>query len=87
MKETKNFSQPVNDIEAWLAHKNKAEKNRWEVYYEKYLASKPVQAKKTETKNLLLEFHQELEERQRKGQKAWEELQSQNRSGATGGVT
>ncbi|MCC5670729.1 MarR family transcriptional regulator, partial [Nostoc sp. CHAB 5784] len=50
-EKTKNLSQPVNDIEAWLAHKNKAGRNRWEVYYEKYLASKQVQAKKTETKN------------------------------------
>lgn len=42
--------------EAWLTHKNKAGRNRWEVYYEKYLASKQVQAKKTETKNAQDEF-------------------------------
>ena len=55
-EKTKNLSQPVNDIEAWLAHKNKAGRNRWEVYYEKYLASKQVQAKKTETINARDEF-------------------------------
>ena len=86
-EKTKNLSQPVNDIEAWLAHKNKAGKNRWEVYYEKYLASKQVQAKKTETKNARDEFRRELEERQRQAQRAWEESQSQNLAENTGGST
>lgn len=29
----KNFKQPINDLEAWLASETKAGKNRWEVYY------------------------------------------------------
>lgn len=86
-EKTKNLSQPVNDIEAWLAHKNKAGRNRWEVYYEKYLASKQVQAKKTETKNARDEFRRELEERQRQAQRAWEESQNQNLTDNTGGLT
>ena len=32
----KNLSQPVNDVEAWLASQTKAGQNRWEVYYQKY---------------------------------------------------
>jgi hypothetical protein len=86
-EKTKNLSQPVNDIEAWLAHKNKAGRNRWEVYYEKYLASIQVQAKKTETKNARDEFRRELEERQRQAQRAWEESQRQNLAENTGGDT
>lgn len=86
-EKTKNLSQPVNDIEAWLAHKNKAGRNRWEVYYEKYLASKQVQAKKTETKNARDEFRREIEERQRQAQRAWEESQRQNLALDTGGAT
>ena len=35
-----NFSQPVNDLEAWLASKTKAGQNRWEVYYHKYQEEK-----------------------------------------------
>jgi hypothetical protein len=86
-EKTKNLSQPVNDIEAWLAHKNKAGRNRWEVYYEKYLASIQVQAKKTETKNARDEFRREIEERERQAQRAWEESQSQNLVENTGGAT
>ncbi len=81
-EKTKNLSQEVNDIEAWLAHKNKAGQNRWEIYYEKYLASKQAQAEKTKTqvapRNALDEFRRELEEQQRQAQRAWEESQSQN---------
>ncbi|MHC5716507.1 MAG: hypothetical protein ACYTXE_36485 [Nostoc sp.] len=85
-EKTKNLSQPVNDIEAWLAHTNKAGKNRWEVYYEKYLTTKQVGTKKTETKSALLQFRQELEEQQRQAQKAWEQSQNQKELENTGGV-
>ncbi|WP_315788321.1 hypothetical protein [Fischerella sp. JS2] len=89
-EKTKNLSQEVNDIEAWLAHKNKAGQNRWEIYYEKYLASKQAQVKKTKTqvaaKNALDEFRRELEQQQRQAQRAWEESQSQNREN-NGGTT
>jgi len=32
----KNFQQPIQDLEAWLASQTKAGQNRWEVYYQKY---------------------------------------------------
>ena len=35
-KKIQNLSQPVNDLEAWLASKTKINQNRWEVYYQKY---------------------------------------------------
>ena len=35
-EQIQNFSQPINDLEAWLASKTKAQQNRWEVYYQKY---------------------------------------------------
>ena len=31
-----NLERPINDLEAWLASKNAANQNRWEVYYENY---------------------------------------------------
>ena len=37
MKEqTKDFAQPIHDLESWLASKKKARQNRWEVYYQQY---------------------------------------------------
>ncbi len=33
---TKNLEKPINDLEAWLASKNAANQNRWEVYHEKF---------------------------------------------------
>ncbi|HEY9769978.1 MAG TPA: hypothetical protein V6C71_16035 [Coleofasciculaceae cyanobacterium] len=36
----KNFREPVQDIQAWLASKTKAGQNRWEVYYQKYQGDK-----------------------------------------------
>ncbi len=35
-KETNNLERPINDLEAWLASKTKAQQNRWEVYYQAY---------------------------------------------------
>ena len=35
-EQTKNLRQPINDLEAWLASKNAANQNRWEVYYQNY---------------------------------------------------
>ncbi len=80
-EKTKNLSQEINDIEAWLAHKNKAGRNRWEVYYEKYLNSKQGQTKKTQTqvaaRNALEEFHLELEQQRQRGLQALEKSQAQ----------
>ncbi len=42
-EQIKDFVQPINDLEAWLANKNKARQNRWEVYYSKFVSSnKPI---------------------------------------------
>ena len=38
-KEIINLPKPVNDVEAWLANKNQAGNNRWEVYYNNFKAS------------------------------------------------
>jgi hypothetical protein len=39
----KNLSQPINDLEAWLASKNQAGQNRWEIYYNNFLVEKQNQ--------------------------------------------
>ncbi len=63
---TKNLNQPVNDIEAWLAYKNKAGKNRWEVYYQKFLAKQKTQINKSKnnqsSRYIAKKFQQEIEE-------------------------
>ena len=40
-EEIKNLPKPVNDLEAWLANPNQAGINRWEVYYNNFLAGQP----------------------------------------------
>ena len=35
-EQIQNLEKPINDLEAWLASKNAANQNRWEVYYENY---------------------------------------------------
>jgi Helix-turn-helix domain len=77
-EKTKNLSQPVNDIEAWLAHTTKAGKNRWEVYYGKYLGFNQTHSKKPTIKNPLDEHRRELEEQQQQAKKAWEQSKNQN---------
>ncbi|AKG24877.1 MarR family transcriptional regulator [Calothrix sp. 336/3] len=94
-EKTKNLSQEVNDIEAWLAHKNKAGANRWEVYYEKFvLASQQKKNQSEQEKNELdkresarrqfAEWQRELEESRLRGRKSGQE-QAQNQS--SGGET
>lgn len=62
-EEAKNLPQQVNDIEAWLANKNKAEKNRWEVYYQRF----QLRTEQSETQGkILLEFRRELAEQERR---------------------
>ncbi|VEP16998.1 hypothetical protein H1P_5210002 [Hyella patelloides LEGE 07179] len=38
-----NLEKPINDLEAWLASKNAAGQNRWEVYYKNYQDQKSEQ--------------------------------------------
>ena len=39
-EKTKNLEKPINDLEAWLASKNAARQNRWEIYYGNYQEEK-----------------------------------------------
>ncbi len=74
---TKNLRQPVNDIEAWLAHTTKAGQNRWEVYYEKFLVKEQAQSQKsqgsTSSRHMAKKFQQEIEQQR---QQAIETLRS-----------
>jgi hypothetical protein len=60
-KKTKNLSQEVNDIEAWLAHTNKAGQNRWEVYYEKFVALERPTPKKSQSNTSAEKFRAEID--------------------------
>jgi hypothetical protein len=62
-EQIKNLPKPVNDLEAWLASKNKAGENRWEVYYNNFLASLSNQTKVTPSSSSL---HDEIEQRRAK---------------------
>ncbi|MDJ0799666.1 MAG: hypothetical protein QNJ51_23110 [Calothrix sp. MO_167.B12] len=92
----KNLSQEVNDIEAWLAHKNKAGRNRWEVYYEKFVLASQQKKNQSEQEKKQLdkrerarrefaEWQQELEERRLRGERAGKLSQAQKQS--SGGKT
>lgn len=61
-EKTKNLSQQVNDLEAWLAHQNKAGQNRWEVYYEKFQNNQRPKVKKSPSSALANKFEAELEQ-------------------------
>jgi Fe2+ or Zn2+ uptake regulation protein len=37
-EQIKNLPKQVNDVEAWLANQTQAQQNRWEVYYNNFLA-------------------------------------------------
>ncbi|MGB5596905.1 MAG: hypothetical protein WBM62_23150, partial [Crocosphaera sp.] len=36
-EKTKNFPNPIMDLEAWLAKDNSASRNRWEIYYQRFV--------------------------------------------------
>jgi len=75
---TVNLSQPVNDIQAWLAHKNKAGQNRWEVYYQKFQAWQGKQATKSKSSRssqMMKKFQLEIEQQQQQAIQTWEESQ------------
>ncbi|MBF1990815.1 MarR family transcriptional regulator [Fischerella thermalis] len=72
---TSNLSQPVNDIEAWLAHQNKAGQNRWEVYYKKFLGWQQAQSKKSQNgrgSQMMKKFQQEIEEQLQQAMETYE---------------
>ncbi|NJL64040.1 MAG: hypothetical protein HC903_22160 [Methylacidiphilales bacterium] len=65
----KNLTQKVNDIEAWLAHKTKAGKNRWEVYYKIFVET---QGNFQKQGNAIAEtIQQELEQRHQQAIRKW----------------
>ena len=63
-EKTKNLSQPVNDIEAWLAHTTKAGQNRWEVYYKKFVIYQQAESIKSQSSrsSQMKKFQEELEQ-------------------------
>nr|WP_063842454.1 hypothetical protein [Hassalia byssoidea] len=67
-----NLSQEVNDIEAWLAHQNKAGQNRWQVYYQKFTSSqlKPAHQpdKNASARRQFQQWKQEMKEKERLAQ-------------------
>ena len=48
----KNFKQPINDLEAWLASETKAGQKRWEVYHQSYRSQKKADKLKLETNSV-----------------------------------
>ncbi len=59
-EQIKDFVQPINDVEAWLASKNKAYKNRWEVYYNNFKAEQKAKSSAPKKRRSLRE---EIEQR------------------------
>ncbi|WP_208821842.1 hypothetical protein [Tolypothrix sp. PCC 7910] len=64
----KNLPQEVNDIEAWLANKNKAGRNRWEVYYHCFKQQRRLKNKQSLRNDAspLEEFRRQLAEQERR---------------------
>ena len=56
-EETKNLERKINDLEAWLASKNAAKQNRWEIYYRNYQEEKISQSARTEKQDPGLESY------------------------------
>lgn len=54
----KNFKQPINDLEAWLASETKAGQKRWEVYHQSYRSQKKADKPKLETNSVSEEIKQ-----------------------------
>jgi len=73
-EKTRNLNQPVNDIEAWLAHTTKAGQKRWEVYYNKYKASQQSKPKKSQA-NVKTQWQMHQEELEQQRQRAMAHLE------------
>ncbi|KYC34886.1 hypothetical protein WA1_50125 [Scytonema hofmannii PCC 7110] len=87
LEKTKNLSQEVNDIEAWLAHTTKAGQNRWEVYYEKFTSHQQKQASKSKSNlnsQVMKKFTEEMEQKYQQAQANWQKSQAE--SCETGGT-
>jgi hypothetical protein len=64
-EEIKDFKPQIKDLEAWLASKNQAEQNRWEVYYNNFLASLKKQSEDSQKRAIDKKYQQAW--------KAWQE--------------
>jgi DNA-binding MarR family transcriptional regulator len=62
-EQIKNLPKQVNDLEAWLANQNQAGQNRWEVYYNNFLASQKV---KNESVSKYQSLSEEIEQHRQK---------------------
>ena len=85
-EKTKNLKQPINDLEAWLASKNAANQNRWEVYYQNYqnpTRSRNSQASSPSRRQKILQWQEFLRQEKLAAEKLQEEsriLQIQEKS-------
>jgi hypothetical protein len=76
-EEIKDFKPQIKDLEAWLASKNQAGQNRWEIYYNHFLASltpKPKSQQPFVPKNHLervRKHREEIERRRKAAEEAW----------------
>jgi Fe2+ or Zn2+ uptake regulation protein len=64
-EEIKDFKPQIKDLEAWLASKNQAGQNRWEVYYNNFLASLKKQSEDSQKRAIDKKYQQAW--------KAWQE--------------
>jgi hypothetical protein len=86
-EEIKDFKPQIKDLEAWLASKNQAEQNRWEVYYNNFLASLKKQSEDSQKRAIDKKCQQawkawQEELKQRSALSEEEEAQSQTRASA-----
>lgn len=70
------FDPPINDIEGWLAGRNKAGQNRWEIYYQKFVDQQERQMqqahKRRVARNYQQEWEAEIDRRRAQSQQTWE---------------
>ncbi len=71
-KQIKDFKQPIQDLEAWLAHNNSVGKPRWQVYHQNFLHQ---QTKKSVGSNRIKKFHDEIEQRRLAAIQTWKKEQ------------
>ncbi|MEM9274876.1 MAG: hypothetical protein AAGA80_18225 [Cyanobacteria bacterium P01_F01_bin.143] len=78
-QEIKNLEKPINDLEAWLASKTKAQQNRWEVYFQNYRKhssrkqiSKVEEISAAEKKSAIARWQEHLKQQKLAAEKARE---------------
>ena len=79
-EQTKNLTQPINDLEGWLANKNSAGQNRWEVYHNNFLTEQKTKAQIAKQKTAVKSrpsLAEEIEQRRMERLKAKETTQEE----------